>query len=64
MYVYVNGYGLRPFRALEYAMLNNDPNFLQLRGEIRLPKNVFSSEGKKWDTHNYWYSINEIKLEK
>lgn len=61
MYVYVNGYGLRPFRAVEKKMFNNDPSLLQLRGQYKLPPNIKTNSGKKWIDLDYWFSLDQVK---
>ena len=52
MYVYVNGYGLRPFRATEKAEYNEGiPP--QLRGQYKLPKGIRRMDESKWIDLDY-----------
>lgn len=61
MFVYVNGYGLRPFRALSISRFNDQ---IQLKGQYKLPKNTVASNGKKWMDLDYWFTIDQIKTTK
>lgn len=55
MKVYVNGYGLRPFRIEE---IKENPT--QFKGSFELPENVERTDGEKWIELNYWFTENEI----
>jgi hypothetical protein len=61
MFVYVNGYGLRPFKAVEMSMFNNDINNLQFKGKYKLPKNSKLTNGKKWVDLDHWFRVGQIK---
>lgn len=61
MFVYITGYGLRPFRADEITMFNGDFNQLQLKGKYKLPKGTTCTNGKKWVNIDYWFSVDQIK---
>ena len=61
MFVYINGYGLRPFRAFEMIMFNEDINNLQLKGQYKLPKNLKLTNGKKWVDLDHWFTVDQIK---
>lgn len=59
MYVYVNGYGLRPFRATEKAEYNEGiPP--QLRGQYKLPKGIRRVDESKWIDLDYWFTLDQI----
>lgn len=59
MYVYVNGYGLRPFRATEKAEYNEGiPP--QLRGQYKLPKGIRRMDESKWIDLDYWFTLDQI----
>lgn len=55
MKVYVNGYGLRPFRIEETI-----ENSTQFKGSFKLPKNIERTDGEKWIELNYWFTEKEI----
>jgi hypothetical protein len=55
MKVYVNGYGLRPFRIEEET---ESPK--QFKGSYKLPKNITRTDGEKWFELDYWFTENEI----
>jgi len=61
MFVYVNGYGLRPFKAVEMQMFNNDINNLQFKGKYKLPKNTTTNNSKKWISLDFWFTVDQIK---
>ncbi|WP_156063263.1 hypothetical protein [Flavobacterium sp. ZB4P23] len=56
MKVYVNGYGLRPFRVEETT-----ENPTQYKGSYQLPKNVETTGGEKWIKLDYYFTEKEIK---
>lgn len=58
MFVYVNGYGLRPFRALAISRFNDQ---IQLKGQYKLPKGTCTTNGKKWVDLDYWFTVDQIK---
>lgn len=62
MFVYITGYGLRPFRAKEISMFNKDKEHTQLKGEYKLPKGTTTAEGKKWVRFDYWFTLGEIHI--
>jgi hypothetical protein len=55
MKVYVNGYGLRPFRIEEET---ESPK--QFKGSFKLPENIKRTDGEKWIELNYWFTEKEI----
>ncbi len=61
MFVYVTGYGLSPFRAVEMKMFNEDINNLQFKGQYKLPKNTTRTDGSKWIDLDYWFKVDQIK---
>jgi hypothetical protein len=61
MFVYVNGYGLRPFKAVEINIFNEDIKNLQFKGKYKLPKNVTLTNGKKWVDLDHWFTVDQIK---
>ena len=56
MKVYVNGYGLRPFRIEETT---EDP--IQFKGSFKLPRNIERTDGEKWVELNYYFTEDQIK---
>jgi hypothetical protein len=60
MKVFVNGYGMLPFRATECSKFNSREDLVQFRGEVRLPKGVKMGGGSKWMPHDYWYDTRQI----
>lgn len=56
-YVFVNGYGLLPFKVRKVETNFGNP---QYKGVVRLPKGVFTSTGKKWNLLDYWYNEQDI----
>lgn len=55
MKVYVNGYGLRPFRIEE---MTKKP--IQFKGSYLLPENIERTDGEKWIELNYWFTEEDI----
>lgn len=56
MKVYVNGFGLRPFRIEETT---EKPK--QFKGSYKLPRNVERTDGEKWIELDYWFTEDQIK---
>jgi len=56
MKVYVNGYGLRPFRIEE-----TPENPTQFKGSFKLPKGIERTDGEKWVELNYRFTKDQIK---
>lgn len=56
MKVYVNGFGLRPFRIEEITK-----NPTQFKGSYKLPRNVERTDGEKWIELDYWFTEDQIK---
>ncbi|AIN75162.1 hypothetical protein O8E88_002239 [Flavobacterium psychrophilum] len=55
MKVYVNGYGLRPFRIEETI-----ENPTQYKGSFELPKGVERADGEKWIKLDYYFTEKEL----
>lgn len=53
-YVFVNGYGLVKFKALN--VYEYEDGETQFKGIIKLPKNVWNHKGKKWIKYPYHFS--------
>lgn len=58
-FVFVNGYGLVPFRIVD-VIDNNLNEKKQYRGEIKLPLGVKTYDGKKWMEKDYTFLEKEV----
>lgn len=58
-YVFVTGYGLCKFKGIESVTLLGSFN-RQTKGDIKLPKGVKTTEGKKWMALDYWFFDHQV----
>lgn len=42
-------------------ILNGDINNLQLKGKYKLPKNIATTNNKKWINLDFWFTVDQIK---
>jgi len=59
MYVYITGYGLRPFIPTETNIFEG---MIQYRGKYKLPKNTKLTGGSKWVELDFWFTESQIYL--
>jgi len=62
LYVFVNGFGLRPFKATREEKLPRYP--AQYIGKYKLPKGVKLGSGSRWVDLDYYFDENQIYVTK